>query len=592
MDKSLDWWRGSRVGLFIHWGLYSATEGYWNGVHTKGIGEWIQERERIPLAEYKEYAGKMTLEKFEADKWAEIIKKAGLKYIVLTAKHHEGFAMYDSKWDDYNVVKMGPSHRNPAMELAVAARKQGLKMCFYYSQAHDWADKDAVGNTWDFNEDEKDFANFLNGKCKYQLKELLTDYGDVGLIWFDVPQKISREQSIELKKYVKEIQPECLVSGRISSETGIGDYGSLGDNQLPKGKIEGDWETPITLNHTWGYKRDDNNWKSTGEIINLVTDLLSKGVNCLINIGPKADGEIPEESLKILNELGVWMNINGEAVYGTTCSPFLTDFPWGNVSKKGHNMYLYVKKPSPIIFFSGLRTDVKKVTLFSKTPKKLAFKQYHDNEKDEHVIEIEMPSENNCRYVNVIKLEMDGEIETVDYLCQQPDGSVTLPAYLAEIYKGEESGSDYEDTANDTAAAAESFNLKHKKELSISQAGVIENWKDTSHHIEWEFTVYQPAEFQVELRTFGRKYETWVGGHKVSVECTDHTIGETLKADVIPDSSGRHYFSETGSNIGTLKLNAGCHRLCLYADMINDNDPAGLLVSELILKNASGQEGE
>lgn len=584
-NKNLDWWRQARIGIFIHWGIYSATEGYWNGRETKGIGEWIQHRERIPLLEYSKFAQRMTLDKFNAKEWIAHIKNAGFKYIVLTAKHHEGFAMYNSECSDYNIVKMGPSHSDPARELASAANEEGLKMCFYYSQAHDWQDKDAVGNDWDFNENDKVFGRYLEGKCKHQLKELLTNYGDVGLIWFDVPQGITLEQSIQLKGYVKSLQPNCLVSGRISSKAGIGDYGSLGDNQLPKGKISGEWETPVTLNHTWGYKRDDNNWKNPGDIINLLADLLSKGVNCLINIGPKANGEIPEESLKILGEVGKWIRLNSEAIHGTSASPFLTDFDWGYASKKDNNIYLYIKDGSKTIQLNGIRNNINKIVLTSENDVEVKFEQYHNTDKDEHNLIITMPDELKSDYISVAKIELEGETDVVDYICQQPSQDIILPAYLSILHKGEKAENNKQTEHKDTAIKAEEFNIKGKQGISINHGGVIENWFDTSSSIEWEFVVFNPVTVKVELRSFAKKYTDWVGGHRVRIECNNQIIRGILKADVIPEGANRVYFSETGSNIGIIKFHTeGRYRLRLYADLINKNDEVGLSVSEIIMK--------
>ncbi len=585
INKNIEWWREARFGMFIHWGIYSATEGFWNGVETKGIGEWIQCREQIPLSEYGKYAEKITLEKFNAKEWVGIAKEAGCKYIVLTAKHHEGFAMFDSKCSDYNVVKMGPSHRDPSMELTEAAYEVGLKMCFYYSQALDWEDRDAVGNNWDYNKEEKDFSRYLEGKCKHQLKELLTGYGDIGLIWFDTPV-ITREQSLNLKDYVKSLQPTCLVSGRINGDQSIGDYGSMGDNQIPKGRVEGDWETAATLNHTWGYKRKDNGWKSADDMIRLLVDLISKGVNCLLNIGPKANGEIPYESIKILNEIGEWMKINGEAIYGTTESPFLTDFDWGCSAKKGNDIYLYIKTPSEFIQLAGIRNSIKKISLLSDKNLSISYEEYHDKIKDEHSFIIATPIMLENNKVKVIKLELEGEVDVIDYIQQQPNNGIRLPAYLSTIHKEFDRQNCKQMSDSDSAISAERHNLKSEQDISVGPAGVVENWYNTSDYLEWEFTVYHPFDLEIELRSLAKKYEAWVGGHKVRIECNGQVIRKILTEDIIPEGSLRVYFSETGSNIGIIHFNApGRYKLKLFADAINDKDPVGLVVSDLLLKS-------
>ncbi|HBQ64429.1 MAG TPA: alpha-L-fucosidase, partial [Clostridiales bacterium] len=249
-DSAIKWWQEARFGLFVHWGIYSALEGIWEGKEVAGIGEWIQARNKIPLSVYREYAKELTLSRFDAEEWVSLAKDAGMGYIVLTAKHHDGFAMYDTDFGEYSIVQSGPSHRDPAQELAQAARKNGLKMCFYYSHALDWEDPDGKGNDWDYDSGQKNFEKYFEGKCKHQVRELLTRYGDVGLLWFDIGS-VSLQQGAELKNMIKEIQPGCLINGRICADRTLADYGSLGDNQVPAGKLKGNWETPVTLNDTW-----------------------------------------------------------------------------------------------------------------------------------------------------------------------------------------------------------------------------------------------------------------------------------------------------------------------------------------------------
>ena len=581
-DSSLAGWRQARFGMFIHWGIYSAMEGYWNGKETKGIGEWIQSRERIPLKDYAEFAKKLTLENFAAGQYARLARQAGMKYVVLTAKHHDGFAMWDSKASDYNIVKMGPSGRDPLRELADAVRAEGLTMCVYYSQALDWQDPNAKGNDWDFDPEKKDFARFIEGKCKAQLRELLTEYGPVGLIWFDVPWGISREQSLDLKRFVKSLQPDCLVSGRVGHD--VGDYGSLGDNQLPAGRLEGDWETPATLNDTWGYKRDDRNWKSPESLIKLLVELVAKGANYLLNIGPRADGSIPEDSIDIIEEVGRWMDVNGEAVYGTSPSPFPTDFDWGRAAVKDGCLYLYLFEWQPKLELAGLRNPVRSATLLAAPDREPAVSQRHVVDNDEHRIEIALGDAAPGRHVNVLRIEFDGVVDVNPLPCQQPDGSVRLPAYLAAVHPADTEIAGRMESGDDTAVAAERLNLAAGKTMETDASGVMQNWFDTNSHITWEFSLDTPGEYRLELRTLAKKYAPWIGGHAVRIECDGRHIATTLTADTEPDTARRQYFNETGSIPGTLKLDKpGLLKLTLKADSINTADPVGLAVSELIL---------
>ena len=214
-----------RFGLFIHWGLYSATEGYYHGKETKGIGEWIQSREQIPIAEYERFAEKLTCEQFDPKQWAQLAYRAGMRYCVFTSKHHDGFAMFDTGFDNYNIVKRSPYGKDATAAIVEAMREEGIRPCLYYSQAHDWHEPNATGNTWDFPvpEAERDMWQFINGKCKHQLEEILTKYGDLGLIWMDVPRGLTDEMAVTIRDFVHELQPDCLVSGRISYNGSIGD---------------------------------------------------------------------------------------------------------------------------------------------------------------------------------------------------------------------------------------------------------------------------------------------------------------------------------------------------------------------------------
>ena len=259
-DNKIKWFKDARFGLFIHWGLYSATEGYWNGIETEGICEWIASREKIPNVEYEKFAERLTCEKFEPKKWARLAKSAGMKYCVFTAKHHEGFAMYDTSYDDYSIVKRSPYGADVTKQIVDAMKEEGIIPCLYYSHALDFHEPNAMGNTWDYTEleDKREFQKYLDNKCKYQLSELLTNYGDIGMLWLDVPKGITEEMALDIKSYIEGINPHCLVSGRLAYDHSLADFGCLGDNQMPAAKPTGGcWETAATMSRSWGYKRDD-----------------------------------------------------------------------------------------------------------------------------------------------------------------------------------------------------------------------------------------------------------------------------------------------------------------------------------------------
>ena len=324
-----EWFKQAGFGMMIHFGLYAIPAGEWKGRRMPYIGEWAQSYFRIPNAEYENFARIFNPICFDADEWVSAAKNAGMQYMVVTSKHHDGFCLFDSEWDSFNSKKGTPFGRDIIYELANACAKKGLKFGLYYSQELDWHDPNGGGyksghtncgcmswtNDWDYPDNEhKDFSKCFEGKIKTQFKEILTKYGDLCLIWCDTPHVITETQSRELYDMIKKYQPDCLVNSRIGN--GIGDYRSCGDNQIEFKKEEGRpyaiavgertglFECPATLNDTWGYKSFDNNWKPASRVREIRERLNSQGVNYLLNIGPDYLGRLPAPALDILRELG------------------------------------------------------------------------------------------------------------------------------------------------------------------------------------------------------------------------------------------------------------------------------------------------
>jgi alpha-L-fucosidase len=319
-DAKMKWFREAKFGLFIHWGLYSIPAGEWKGKPIAGIGEWIMNRAKIPVAEYEKLAAEFNPVKFNAEEWVQMAEDAGMKYVVLTSKHHDGFAMYHSAGSKYNIYDATPFHRDPLKELAEACGRHHIRFGVYYSQAQDWHEPNGAGNTWDFGpDDKKDFDQYLRGKAEPQVKELLTGYGPICLIWFDTPRMMSGDRGQRFIDIAHSLQPATLIDGRLGAE---GDYRSMGDNRIPDTVLKGDWEVPATLNHTWGYKKDDNDWKTPEDLTFKLVDIVSKGGNYLLNVGPTSLGVIPQPSRDNLREVGRWLKVNGEAIYGAGPTPF------------------------------------------------------------------------------------------------------------------------------------------------------------------------------------------------------------------------------------------------------------------------------
>ncbi len=327
--QRVEWFREAKFGLFIHWGLYAIPAGEWKGKRIGSIGEWIMKRTPIPVADYEKLAPQFDPVKFDADAWARLAQDAGMKYVVITAKHHDGFALFKSDASPYNVVDATPFKRDIIQELAAACARRGLRFGVYYSQSQDWHEPGGAGNDWDFpSDEEKDrngsFDRYLQTKAEPQVRELLTRYGPLALIWFDTPMMMDQgDRAARFTRLVRELQPACLINGRLG---GVGDYVSTRDNQIPHESSTVPWEVPATLNNTWGYRRDDHNWKSAGELVFKLVDVASKGGNYLLNVGPDAQGLIPEGSQVALRSVGEWLQRNGEAIYGARPSPFGEEF--------------------------------------------------------------------------------------------------------------------------------------------------------------------------------------------------------------------------------------------------------------------------
>jgi alpha-L-fucosidase len=459
--------------MFIHWGVYSVPAGTYKGKQIGGIGEWIMNSGKIPVAEYRAFAKEFNPVKFNADDWVRTAKEAGMKYIVITSKHHDGFAMFDSKASDWNIVKGSPSGRDPLKELAAACRKHGLKLGFYYSQAQDWNNGgSAAGGKWDPAQ-ERSMDEYIDKVAAPQVKEILTHYGEFpAVLWWDTSVDMNKERADKLISLLK-LKPGIIHNNRLGG-------GYKGDTETPEQFVPAtgypgrDWETCMTMNDTWGYKSYDNNWKSTEMLVGNLVDIASKGGNYLLNVGPTSEGLIPAPSVERLKEIGQWMKVNGESIYDTTASPFKR-LAWGRCTKKitsdGAILYLHVFNwpEDGKLVVPGLKNSGQQAYVLADPAKKTLAMQ-----SGAEGLTLSVPTAAPDPVCSTIVLKAKGPLSIEQpSLAQDPDGSVVLPAGDARLHGG---------------------TIQYE---AGDQRGNLGFWTDPDDWADWTFQVTRPGKFEV-----------------------------------------------------------------------------------------------
>jgi alpha-L-fucosidase len=485
-EARMKWFREARFGMFIHWGLYSQAAGEWDGKPAPGAGEWIMNDLQIHPTDYARLVPQFNPEKFNAHEWVSIAKNAGMKYIVITTKHHDGFAIYPSALTDWS-LKSTPFKRDPLKELAVECQKEGITLCFYHS-IMDWHHPDYVPRkSWhDGTDNPPDFEKYV-AFMKGQLKELLTNYGPIGVLWFDGCWESSwtHERGTDLYNYLRTIQPNLIINNRVGSTAGWeewfkdpaavgGDFGTP-EQAIPAQGFGANlaWESCMTMNDTWGFKQSDQHWKTAETLVRNLIDCASKGGNYLLNVGPTGAGLIPDASIERLKAVGDWMKVNRKAIYTTSASPFSRQLPWGRCTTKLNGktttLYLHVFDwpHDGELLLPGLKNKVKSATLLASS-KKLSASQ------GEEGVTIGLPASASNPISSTVVLEIEGapELEPMT-IVQKKSGVVTLPASQANL---------------------------HGTAFRYESGGPLDDigyWTDPKDWADWDFKLKKAGKFQV-----------------------------------------------------------------------------------------------
>lgn len=545
MDKK--WFRELRCGAFMHWGLYAIPGGIWNGEKVPYIGEWIQAIKRIPNAEYSKLAAQFNPIEFDADRIIHDFARAGMKYFVFTSKHHDGFCMFDTKYSDFNSVKASPCHRDFVREFSESCAKYGLKFGVYYSHCLDWHEKDGCdprpccknmglatwGNDWDFpDQSEKDFEKYFCGKVLPQIEELMTNYGPISMLWNDCPfGDITVERAQKILDIVRKHQPNCMVNGRLCSVKAMGDYGSLGDNQIPSGISPSDYPTEalMTLNDTWGFKYDDINWKNSSFVKNVILDVAQVGANLLINFGPDSLGRIPEGSQTILNELAAWAPAVEEALHCDGRNPFPQELQWAQIIGKGKKLWIFPKAAAgDEAVISGITGKIANCT-----------------------VEYEILSNGDVKLKTLSRLSNDNlpvciEFEHVpeyDQRFRMQNGFLKLGAANAKLIHGESGNF----VSNDTLGAA-GERMDAEEHSSISASGGIINWKNPADAIQWKCYLNK-GNYSIRVLTRQRNHrQNWKSSCIIRLAVNGISREISLVASELDDNV---YYQGAYSDLGT-----------------------------------------
>jgi alpha-L-fucosidase len=524
--QRIAWWRDARFGCFIHWGVYSTFGGEWNGKPFKGYAEHMMRINKIPRAEYAEkVVAVFNPVKFDADEWVKLIKGAGMKYVIITAKHHDGFAMYPSAVTRYNIRDATPFKRDPMRELAEACRKNGIRFGFYYSHAFDWEDPNAPGNDWDYDNPGGDrnlhggvtwfdqhpellprAQRYVNEKAIPQIIELLKNYHP-DILWFDTPGKLPLSENLRILKAVREADPNVVINGRLARGDGysFGDYKNTSDRAAELVPTEGDWETIPTTNESYGYHKYDLTHKPVSHFIQLLAKAAARGGNMLMNIGPMGDGVIDPKDQEILYGIGKWLSINGQSIYAGERTPLPVQ-AWGESSIRDNRLYLHVFDwpRDGKLMIGGLKNKITTAYLLADARKKsLQARRLNDSDV---VVRVPRAAPDPADSVVVVEVNRPFMANPVRLLASRRQPNV-LRSFDGVLHG---SGLRFGDG-------------------KAPRAYVFE-WRDPLQWVGWQVRTNEPAEYDIAVKyTTGSKNNT--GTYEVKIG------DQTLRASVSPTAS-------------------------------------------------------
>lgn len=543
-DQRMAWWREARFGMFIHWGVYSVAGGEWKGKKVSGYAEHLMRKEQITKKEYLELAHKFNPTGFDADQWVKTAKAAGMRYLIITAKHHDGFAMYPSDYSTFDIHDQTPFQRDPMAELSAACKKYGLKFGFYYSHAFDWEHPDAPGNDWEYHNPGgdknlyggRDWYNlhpelllkvqkYVNEKAILQIQELLRKYHP-DILWFDTPQKLPLSENLRILKAIRAVDHNVVVNGRLVRGSGFnfGDYINTADRPAEFFPAQGDWEAIPTTNESYGYSKFDSSHKPASHFIKLLANAASRGGNLLLNIGPMGNGVFDPKDQRILDSLAIWTKQYGSSIYATKKSPIPFQ-SWGVATQKKEKVYLHVFSwpKDGRLYVGGLNGEIEGVHLMGqKVDQQLKINRLN---RTDFYIQVPLTAPDPVDAVIVLKLKSSaGEMDSLRYVSTNiPE--TRLLAFDAALHGG---GLGFGD--------------------GKAKRYYIDGWKDKNQFLAWDFRTPSPQKFKVILKYVTDK--TAAGSGAITLDQTKHAFQipktdtgneiKTIDLGIYPMLEGKH----------------------------------------------------